>query len=169
MPRTTPLYTAAMNQCPPPGFGGSLVNQSTRNRPAAELLMRNVIGPLTSFAAATVVIESRFAAVRVAELPTSSFTSAPGTDPNVTRTERKVTGFPMSSSRPAPAFRPPNVAVLYHWESHADRMLGSIAFGAYCVFSLLLSSLALLSGSNPVARTGTSVVTDVVGTLFLAR
>src|SRR5215471_13060658 len=116
-----------MNQCPLPGFGGSLVNQITRNRPVAEPLMRNVTGPLTSLPEATVVIEARFAALRVAELPTSSFTSAPATEPNVTVTERKVTGLPMSSSRPAPAFRPPNSAVLYHWESQADRMSESIA------------------------------------------
>src|SRR5215813_7552091 len=103
-----------MNKCLLPGFGGSLVNQITTYRQAAELPMRNVTGPLTSFPVATVVIDSRFAALRVAELPTSTLTSAPGTDPNVTTTDRRVTCLPMSSSRPAPAFRPPNSAVLYH-------------------------------------------------------
>src|SRR5215471_18696645 len=124
-----------MNKCPLPRFGGSLVNQITKHRPDAELLMRNVTGPLASFASATVVIDSRFAAVRVAELPTRSFTSAPGSDPKVTTTDRKVTDLPMSSSRPAPDFRPPNSAVLYHCESHADRGSESIAYLAYWVFS----------------------------------
>src|SRR5215469_10653302 len=116
-----------MNQCPLPRLGGSLVNQITRKRPAAGLLRRQVIGPLTLSAVATVVMDERFDALRAAELPTRIWTSAPGIDPKMTVSERKVTDLPMSSSRPAPVLRPPNSAVLYHCESHADRMLESIA------------------------------------------
>lgn len=66
-----------------------MVNQITRNLPFAELLIRNVLVPLTSLAEATLVIELRFAELRAAEVPTSNSTSPPGAAvPKVTETER---------------------------------------------------------------------------------
>src|SRR5260370_40623144 len=161
MPRMATLNTSPMYKCPLPGFCGSLVNQITRYRPGTELLMRKVTVPLTPFAEAIGVMELRLAALRVAELPTSSFTSAPGSvELKVTTTDRKVTAFAISIMRPDPALSRPKSGVLYHCEAQYVWGLPSIAYFANWLFSLPRSFLALVRGSKPVAFTGTSGTTE---------
>jgi len=141
------------------------VNQITRYRPVAGLVILKVTVPTALFLTASCFIDSRFCLLLTDELPVRSLTSAPGCESNMIVTEEYLTALPMSMSMPEPAFRCPKSGVAYHCEVHAVRRLLSIANLAYRLSSLLGSALTLVSGSKPLAATGLSTVVEVSGVL----
>src|SRR4029077_14234587 len=93
------------------GLGGSLVNQISTYRPLGDFFVWKVWVPgPTSFCLSTLVNEARPAGATDGLLPTSMATLAPAVGPKVICTELRLTGLPMSRSRPVPFFRLPNAA-----------------------------------------------------------